>query len=229
MNDHRSHRESIAVRLLAGDLDPGSEEARGVLAAEPDLARELAELQALGDRLDAVGRLRRAVQREASGEPRVHVDVGLTLRDAARGRGRRAARSARRRWTAAAAAAIVLASSWLVLSSSPGAGEAVPASNVVEVAFRALHPVGEVADYAPLEWSRAGESRGWYLVRVFGADDAPGAAPIADSRRLDEPRWQPVTDAWPDSIRWEVDAHGPRGEYLGTCRARATRIDGALR
>ena len=78
-------------------------------------------------------------------------------------------------------------------------------------------------------WTGSAAPQGWYLVRVFGADDPPGSDPIAASQRLAEPRWDPSTDAWPDAIRWEVDAHGPRGEYLATARGHATRREAALR
>lgn len=225
----RSQRDSFATRLLAGDLDPDSEEARSVLRTDPDLARELRELRALSRRLDAVGRLRRSVELGSSAES-VSADVGRTLLGAAHARSTAPVLVgpwARHRWTAAAAVALAIASTWLVLRR--GTGAATPAETVVEAALQALHPVGDVADYAPLEWTPAGAADGWYLVRVFGADDPPGSDPIAASRRLAEPRWSPVTDAWPDAIRWEVDAHGPRGHHLGTCRARATRIEGALR
>lgn len=71
-----------------------------------------------------------------------------------------------------------------------------------------MQPDGPTPDFSAFTWKHELSPGGWFKVYVYDEDDATD--PIAESPRLDEPRWAPepsVHRAWPDKIHWNLEIH----------------------
>ena len=224
-------RDETLRRLLAGDLDPGREPARELLARSPELARELAELRALEEGLAVVRREREAVLAEAAGAARSPEEDAIVARFRTRagaGRSAGAVAPARTRpapWRAALAAAVLLAvlSSVVLLlrrAENPAGGPATLGAH-----DGCLAPEGEVEAWGSFRWDFDLPPNGSFELSISDATAGGAGDRVLVVEDLTERSWtwDPARDpALPARIEWSVLVLDGSGVPDGRgCRARA--------
>ena len=208
MDDPLPDREQLLREILAGDLDRRDPRVRGQMERDPGFEERLAELERMSRWLEEGGAEQRAVLHEAS-VPRGTEGEALVQELLERPR-------RRSRWplALAAAAAVVLGFLW----ARGGEPELEP--RPLELAVLgdgepgALFPLGEVAAYSRFEWDFDLPDGGWFQVIVSSAEDD---RELQRSRPGVQSSWEPEADvrgAWPERIRWTVNAYDATGVVI---------------
>lgn len=222
-------RDSALERLLTGDLDPDSDEARELFVADPDASSDLQRARGIEAAVRLAGEERRSVVDEAlglegaPGEDKVRQWVQAHLGTAPPA----AARTAPARpwpWLVAAAAAAV----FLIWMRPFAAEDAQPAPldpgpAMGASALRLLSPVGDVELLDEFRWEYELE-RGQYFQLVVYAGD--GAAELAVVDDLEEPSWRPdpqEIETWPSDLVWEVRVRSGGRDLLSPASASVRR------
>lgn len=232
----------LLAAVAAGELDPRSDSVRELLDRCPGCREELREMLQITKTLDRAGTLEKKRLSSSLGDPANPVDrawVETTLRSKGllpKPRPEPASRLRRlllsRRGTLIAAA-LLLVSIWIIQpfpreSNSP-AIEPNPASPFPGSApllggdLQLLDPVGEVSEWGRFRWSQDLPKGGWFVITVY---EAEGNSPriLAGPETRIEGEWQPTSEetaAWPNSIRWEVQAFDATKVLCGNGWARA--------
>ena len=209
-------REALLMRLLTGELDPDSDEARAAFEAQPGLREELEVLRELERGVASAGDERREILAEAGrGTPASDLAPGEDqVADLVEGHFARAERAlppapskprpSLLRWAVPLAIAAAIALVFMTRSSRTP--EPLDPGPVMGTVVRDLRPAGVVADYSEFTWTSEAPAHFGYRVLVYDAAADETSPEIAASPDLDEPRWKPAgdTSAWPDTIRWVV-------------------------
>lgn len=210
----------LLQRLLVGELDPDSDEAREFFMRNPE---ERARFEALRDVERRIGQAAadRASDVEAALEERAAPGEELVAHlverhfaeraERAEGVGRgestdRPSAGPRARWwlplVALAASVLLLWRPWT--GSTPGP---VPDPGpLLGGELRLLQPVGAVDEFDEFRWEYDLEGTQYFRVEVIDPED-PFGEPLA-SEEPTEPLWRPDADEierWPDALEWRVD------------------------
>jgi hypothetical protein len=206
---HELH-EAALQEVLAVDGDAAAAFEASSLSACPACRRLAAEHLALAGELDALGSEELAAVRAALAAPAPASGAAEeTLRTLAL---RRGARRRRQAWALALAAAVALAglALWRGRVEEP-----VTRGPTLGTETELLHPLREVASFAPFRWSDPGPGPGWYRVVVYPLLPDGGEAAPSESGALRETSWTPdpaETARWGAEIRWILEVHGGAGE-----------------
>lgn len=198
-----SGHEDVLQRLLVGELDAGTPEARAYLSRHPEAAAELEAMRRVEAALERVAHERETVVREAE---RLEGAPGEALVEQVVHDGRRrfaSARSVLPRLALLAAAGLVLFL-WHPWSIGPPT-EVPPRGPSMGPELRLLAPTGAVDRLEELTWSYSLEPSQVFRVLVYDPDDP--LTVVADSGELEESRWRPPraqVESWPNPLRWEV-------------------------
>lgn len=211
-------RERLLAELLSSELSAEDPAVRRALAEEPALAELVAELRALGGRLDGAGAEQRAVLAAwrgvaaPPGADRVAATLGrLAQADAARRRGLRRVAAA-----ALAAGVLLAALAWTlararrpdpVYLGGPRAG-----------ALALVEPAEPPDAWSTFRWSFELPAGGWYSLEVRAQDAPDDSPPLAAAPRLRRPEWTPEHEL-PARIRLRVRAFGADAEPLAALDA----------
>jgi hypothetical protein len=219
-----SARSDCMQRLLVGDLDEDSEEARAFFAAHPDARAELAGLrraeglvwQARRER-DLDVQLALELPDSPASPVSTGPDVEGLLNEALSGSaGARAGATAAtalprprstRGWPVAAATlaaallAVLLWRPWL----APDSAQILDPGPTLGSGLRLTHPLGEADGIDEFRWEYDLEPGQYFIVSVFDPGDR--LHPLTTSPELEHAAWKPdpvEMQAWPDTFEWQV-------------------------
>ena len=204
-----SAREEWLERLLVGDLDPDSKEARRFFDEHEGAREELEAMRGMEVAIRSVGRERREVVDAAT---RVPEPMGLEAESFV---SERLAESApipgpdplgALRWIVplAAAAALVLFL-WGPFGGAGTADTAPERGPIMGGELVLLPPLPEAGRVDELRWEYELERGQAFQVFVYDPDDP--FEPIASSPVQKQTHWSPdpeQTESWPDRFTWEV-------------------------
>lgn len=199
--------EDILQRVVAGDLDPDSEEVRAAVRARPELAARIERLRELQGMLDAVGAAGRS---DMASDAPVPDALSRRVDDVIERQVRPRRRSPWMLVLAAAAALLVVGLIWLIVRGAGSSGvDRDPDQMRLENPEHAeLHPndAEPVEDYFVFDWSDwkhiAGDGYRLTIYADEGADDW-----LIRTKTL-EPSWTPNAAerrALPDHIYYTVE------------------------
>ncbi len=208
------HEEQLYRRIVLGELDPASTEARERMAASPALARAVDEWTQVQDRLEGVRREDEELIESSRGA--IRSDDRLLVASALRPVSRSSTRS-RPVWlwpVTAAAAALLLA---IFMNRDDDAGE-----TGVLGSGGCVRPVGEVEEFSPFVIDHELASTSWV---EFAIEDGDGVV-LVESERLETTTWELSSNELRllegvDHILWSydvIDLHGDV-EESGTCES----------
>ena len=221
MSEHRQEHAALIERILIGDLDESSGEARALLESCGDCRDELSGMRAITAELDAAGRHERRVLEEAQaledapGLSAVGPDAMPPV----------IARQRRLTWIYALAAGLMIV---FVMKGSfttgngesrevqMGAGKIVPGS-----------PSGTVPAFVIFEWTaERGEGESFELL-VWDDGAEASESPLARAQGIEATEWTPeqgTTDGW-RTIRWRVDLYDDSGEFVRSSSVQRSSLE----
>lgn len=204
--------EELLARVLAGDLDPGSQVWKAAAARNPALAARWDELRALRDALERTG----LDEREALAQAR----AAASEDDALRVR-RSLARPKRRWWSSGrlislAAAVVVVCLGYMALERLPRPTPEQPLF-LGDEGYVGLEPTLELGDARLFRWEGERPPAGDFVVRVFEIDATGGAGRmVLESEPCTERTWRPSESQLariPSEFLWEVEARRAGGQH----------------
>lgn len=224
MNDRESSDLRFLAAILEGEIDARSAPAARRLAADPALAKRLAEMRAAVRGLDAMGAEAHGVMSPNDEAPPADTLPGADRIDPTLRRLTEAPTGPesmpRAAWLVAAALLLSISAVFALRSGDRAAP--LPISLGREVPLTA--PVGQTDEFDLFAWEfPLPEGSGCYfVVRLFSADDQ--ATPILESPPLERASWRPTAAQrarLPDAIRWEVHVLDAidRSRAFGSARA----------
>lgn len=203
-------------RLLTGEVDPASEEARAALEAAPELRERLRRAQEVVEAIDGAGAdAPPEVERVPFAEPPPEWLASEPKRK----------RSPEFYWISGSAAIAAALLIYLMVTSDPTVYDPTRRTDVgPQIEFRG--PMGLMSDYGTFAWSCELSPGGHYEVQVYADAEGDFGPAIERSPPLDEPEWDPgpeVTATWPDAIRWEVLVYDGEGRVETSAAIEASR------
>jgi len=224
----RDDHDRVLERVVVGDLDESSPEARALLSSCAGCRARLAKLRATAAALEEEGEVERAIlveareTRDAAGaKSAASVLRGLATPPAPR---RPAAAPPRRAFVALAAAAVLVVAAGLLWNALARRGSGVD-DPTLGGALVLDAPNGAVTEYGTFRWRYTLPPDGRFEVVVFD-DSGAGTAEIAKSGRLTQPEWTPPEEArarFGRAIRWQVSAFDVEGGLRAREETRASR------
>jgi len=215
-----TEREEGLQRLLVGDLDPDSDEARRFFAEHPGAREELESMMRLEVAIREVGRERDEVVAAAMAAPE---PTGLEAERFVAERLARTRAAPQRApfrflpWAGALAAAagltLYLGGPWTPATGGPGG--APDRGPVLGTGLVLLAPVSEAGQIAELRWEYELEQGQYFRVAVY--DPGEPFDPVATSPELQEHSWRPDpadVARWPDPFTWQVQVLAGGGVEL---------------
>lgn len=228
--------EELLQRVAVGDLSPDDERVRAAAARDEEFRIALAELHELEVLATGVRRRRdedlRAIDDGAVAEEsarlvalvqRLASDEGATSDGGSRDDSARRPSAVRFRagWLVAAAALVALAFFLRGLVPAAGPGSPRDAPLVLGPHLGDLAPSGPGSSYERFSWEAPDAA--WFDIEIY--DVATGEF-IDVERGVEETRWTPSPErhrAWPENIRWVVNAFDLSGALEDSAAASASR------
>lgn len=230
-------------RLLSGELDPASEEARAALEAAPELRERLRRAQEVVEAIDSGAGAPAGNAAPPAGGAAPPGGGGAAVPETVApavefervpfaepppewlASEPKRKRPASFYWVSGSAIAAASLLIYLMLASDPAVYDPTRRTDVgPQIEFRG--PMGLTSDYGVFAWSGDLAPGGHYEVQVYAQSEDGFGAAIERSPSLQEPLWDPgpeVMASWPDAIRWEVLVYDGEGRLETSAAIEASR------
>lgn len=214
-------QEELLERAFTGELSLDAEELRAESASSPAFRERLETLRATVAWLDAAGAAENEALAAAADAP-PDVAFERTLASLASPRPRR--RWAPLLWPAVAGAAAVLALVWVLSRDTTAPGSGPDDGVLLGESLELVAPILPHSDFGTFSWRADLPAGTTYRIEIRAVDAARTL--LHEERGLEGTTWQPTSEqltAWPNEIRWEVEATLPGGVPGGSESAYASR------